>query len=221
MVRPSELFMGFSRYYNSLGISFEESTQTNTNRIISYADQLGRMLGYDIFSEHSFGKLFEMVNKKCPSDFRAKKPDVCWGCITEKEGLRYELVLESEQQMDEEKIARDIRKLLIFPSKLKILYCARSLPETIIELVRKEAKEVPKTEGHFLLLIDPWVNRRTFAVGNLEGILLDSNLEVTHVGMAEVHEFEDGFWRKRLFKKAMWAPESQMRLHASVANRMQ
>jgi hypothetical protein len=44
MVRPSKLFMGFLRYYDSSGMTFEESTQTNTNRTISYADQLGRML---------------------------------------------------------------------------------------------------------------------------------------------------------------------------------
>jgi len=54
MVSASEVFMGFSRYYNSLGIVFEGSIKTNTERIISYLDNLGRMLGYRIFSELPF-----------------------------------------------------------------------------------------------------------------------------------------------------------------------
>jgi hypothetical protein len=210
--------MGFSRYYNSLGITFEESIQTNTNRIISYLDQLGRMLGYYIFSEHHFEGLFKTVGKECPPDFRSKKPDVCWGYTTEKDRLEYELILESEQQMDEEKIGEEIRKLLIFPSKLKVLYCAHSDPQTVIKLVRKEANKVNRTDGHFLVIIDPWVNRGTFGVSNLEGKLLNSNLEVTHVGFAKVYEFEEGPWRKRLFKNAVWIPESQMKYYASEAS---
>jgi len=77
MVSPCEFFMGFSRYYNSLRITFEESIGTHTRRIISYVDSLGRMLGYRILSEISFSELFELASKECPPELKRKRPDMC------------------------------------------------------------------------------------------------------------------------------------------------
>lgn len=206
MVTPFEFFMGFSRYYNSLRITFEESIETNTGRVISYVDTLGRMLGYRIFAELSFHKLFEATNRVCPPQLKNKKPDMCWGYSSGDEGLRmeYELVLESEQQMDDDKIVEDIEKLLVFPAKLRILYCAHKNPERVIELVKEVAQKRKEFTGELLLIIDPWVSRKTFSAGQLKGVLMNSNLEITHSGNADITRFKDGDSNIRLFKNVRW-----------------
>lgn len=204
MVRPSEIFLGFARYYNSLTIAFEESLATNTSRIISYMDNLGRMLGYRIFSELTFSKLFDLAGKKCPSELKGKKPDICWGYITEDGKFRYELVLESEQSMDDEKIKKDMEKLLCFPSQLKVLYCPHNNPKRVIEIAKEVAKKQQKLTGELLVIIDPWVNRKTFSKGKLLGLLLNSNLEWLAVGEANITTLKEFAHTIRLFKNATW-----------------
>lgn len=208
MVSAYEVFLGFSRYYNSLGITFEESIATHTGRIISYMDKLGRMLGYRIFSEISFSHLFRWVNKECPPELMRKKPDMCWGHLTE-HGLEYELVLESEQSMDDKKIEEDVEKLLPFPSRLKVLYCAHTDLEEVIASVANVVKKGKELAGELLLIIDPWVSRKTFSTGTLSGILMNSSLEITHCGEAEIEEFRDGSFKMRLFKNAKWSTLSR------------
>lgn len=137
MVRASEIFLGLARYYNSLTIALEESIATNTTRIISYMDSLGRMLGYRIFSEVTFSTLYKLAGEECPSVLKEKKPDICWGHLTEDGKFEYELVLESEQSMDNEKIRSDVEKLLYFPSKLKVLYCAHIIRKKLLKSSKK------------------------------------------------------------------------------------
>lgn len=204
MVNPQEIFLGFSRYYNSLGVAYEESISTNTNRIISYLDLLGRMLGHRIFSEMTCSTLFEKAGKDCPLELRRKKPDVCWGNFTENK-IEFELVMESEQSNIQEKIEDDILELLPFPAKLKILYCAHNDPKDIVEIVRKIAKENRiELFGKLLLIIDPWVSPNTFSEGQLMGILLDSNLDIVACGKADIMSIRDGALNIRLFKNAIW-----------------
>ena len=204
MVSAYEVFMGFSRYYNSLRITFEESIATHTGRIISYMDNLGRMLGYRIFSEVTFSHLFRWVYKECPPELSRKKPDMCWGHLTE-QGLEYELVLESEQTMDDKKIEKDIEKLLPFPSKLKILYCVHTDLKAVIDSVVNVVKKGREFTGELLLIVDPWVSRKTFSTGTLSGILMNSSLKITHYGEVKIEEFSDGPFKIRLFKNAKWS----------------
>lgn len=206
MVSPREFFMGFSRYYNSFGIAFEESITTNTTRIISYVDKLGRMLGYRIFSELSCSNLFKLANKQCPIELKRKKPDCCWGYFTDEGNVEYELVLESEQSMKEEKIEKDVIELLFFPAKLKILYCAHSNPKRVVKMVQKVAHDRQQKEfvGDLLLIVDPWINPKTFSEGQLIGILLNLYLEGVSLGRADIATYKDGTSNIRLFKNAIW-----------------
>jgi hypothetical protein len=57
MVNAHEIFLGFTRYYNSLNIVWDETLSTHTNRLLSYFDELGRMLGYSIITENTLGNL--------------------------------------------------------------------------------------------------------------------------------------------------------------------
>lgn len=207
MVNASEIFLGFTRYYNSLTIAFEESIATNTTRIISYMDSLGRMLGYRIFSEMTFSTLYKLAGKECPSTLEKKKPDVCWGQLCEDGKFEYELILESEQSMNEKKIREDVEKLLGFPSKLKVLYCPHDDPKKVIRIIKEVAEnKQQKTAGEFLIIVDPWVNWKTFSKGKLRGYLLNQNLEGLALGEADVTAFEEGAVHIRLFKNATWKP---------------
>jgi len=203
MVSVSEIFLGFCRYYNSLNIAYQESIPTNTMRIISYLDNLGRMLGYRIFSELTFKKLFSYMNLKCPSDLVRKKPDMCWGKIVD-EKMEYELILESEQEMNEEKIENALNKLIIFPSNVKILYCAHDEPKEVLKILQKLYNKRKKVLGTLLLIIDPWTTPNKFSEGSLIGLLINSDLEITHTGSAEVFKYSDGIVDIRLFKNSVW-----------------
>lgn len=215
MISPSELFLGFSRYYNSLCVASYESVTTNTTRITSYLDQLGRMLGYRIYSELKFSTLFKIINKQCPEWMKSKMPDMCWGNF-DNEKLNYGLILESQQSSNNEKaIRKDVNKLLCFPARLDVLYCAHRRPERIIDLVKEVAEEYKvKPESELLLIIDHWVNYDTFDEGELKGFLLNSDLEKIAEGEAKVDKFEidsfniDSYDKKpsriRVFKNAKW-----------------
>lgn len=74
MVSAREIFLGFSRYYNSLNINESESLSTITGRLLSYFDTLGRMLGYRIRSENTLKSLVS----SCPKNLESKKVDMIW-----------------------------------------------------------------------------------------------------------------------------------------------
>jgi len=63
VVYGHELFFGFMRYYNSFNVTGEDTFTTNTRRILSYYDLLGRMLGYRVYSDKSMKNLNEDVPK--------------------------------------------------------------------------------------------------------------------------------------------------------------
>ena len=205
MVSASEIFLGFCRYYNSLNIAYQESIPTNTMRIISYLDNLGRMLGYRIFSELTFKNLFSNTKLKCPSDLARKKPDMCWGKYVDKK-VEYELILESEQEMNEEKIEDALNKLIIFPSNIKVLYCAHDEPKEVLKILQEVYNKRKKVIGKLLLIIDPWTTPSKFSKGNLTGLLINSDLEITHTGSAEAFAYIDGIVEIRLFINSVWVP---------------
>lgn len=142
-------------------------------------------------------------------------PDMCWGNF-DNEKLNYGLILESQQSSNNEKaIRKDVNKLLCFPARLDVLYCAHRRPERIIDLVKEVAEEYKvKPESELLLIIDHWVNYDTFDEGELKGFLLNSDLEKIAEGEAKVDKFEidsfniDSYDKKpsriRVFKNAKW-----------------
>lgn len=203
MVSPSEIFLGFCNYYNTLRIFYYESISIHTLRVTSYWDELGLMLGYRIFSEASFKELFKLVNEECPKGLEKKKPDVCWGSWEDGE-LRYELVLESESEMDKDKIKEELEKLIVFPAKMKVLYCSHNNVEEIFRLIRQVINSYPSYMGSLLVIIDPWVKPSSFDKGEITGFLINSNKKISHQGSAHVFSYIDSGDKIRQIKNATW-----------------
>lgn len=203
MVLAREIFMGFARYYNSLNIIWSESLSTHTGRLLSYFDELGRMLGYRIFSENMMKNLVS----PCPKNLENKKVDMVW-CFTEEGKPEYELAVESQHSPDMTLIKNDIRKLVILPAKLKVLYCCARDQNEILEAIRKEIGEEMQlyedAQSLTLAIIDPWVGREGFAEGTLAGILLDKNGQIAGEGTAKIREVVDGIHLIRMFLEAEW-----------------
>jgi len=203
MVEAREIFVGFSTYYNSLRITLQESIATNTTRILSYMDSLGRMLGYEIFSELPFSSLFQQIGRECPQDMMRRRPDICWG-YRHNGKLSYELVLESEQDMNDEKLEGDLKKLMLLPARIRVLYCSHNDPQRLTALISKAAQEKGGFSGELLLIVDPWVTRIGFGTGELEGVLLDPNLNQKGLGKATITKIDDGPSTVRYFKDVKW-----------------
>ena len=108
MVEAHELFQGFMRYYNALHISDEESQPTQTTRILSYYDMLGRMLGYRITSELTLKTLVGRV----PKTIEKKKIDQIW-FTKQNNKTSYELAIESQLVLKWDRIENDVKKLSV------------------------------------------------------------------------------------------------------------
>ena len=199
MVSASEIFMGFSRYYNSLSIIWRESLSTHTGRILAYFDSLGRMLGYRIISET---KMRNLVS--CPKNLENKKIDMMWWRFNEERKSEYELAVESQQSPDMDFIRNDIRKLVVLPAKLRVLYCCAKDRNKILKAIKEEIQQHEINQCLFLAIIDPWVGSSGFDEGILAGILLNENGQIKGEGTAKVREIIDGLHRVRMFLEAEW-----------------
>lgn len=199
MVFPREVFLGFSRYYNSLNIIYSESLSTHTGRLISYFDELGRMLGYRIKCEKTMGNLVS----PCPKNLEKKKVDMVWDWEKGK-SRTYEVAVESQQSPSINRIRLDINKLVNLPAKLKVLYCAAGDHNKILKLIGKMRLKFEDDHGKFLTIIDPWAGNCGFSEGTLKGILLDRKGEIIGEGTAKVSEIVDGTDYIRVFLDAKW-----------------
>ena len=199
MVSAREIFLGFSRYYNSLNIIYSESLSTHTGRLLSYFDELGRMLGYRILSENTLRNLVST----CPKKHEKKKVDIIWNW-EEGETESYELAVESQQSPNMSLIKKDTVKLAIVPSRLKVLYCAAEDHNKILAAIRKIRKQWKDNQGEFLAIVDPWVGTSGFAEGTLRGILLSPQGRIEGEGTAKTREIVDGVHNIRMFLNAKW-----------------
>lgn len=91
-MKPSELFFGLCRYYSSLGLTRNVSWSSCGQRTLSYFDQLGRMLGYNVMAEDT---LTSTDDWKCPKKLYKRRVDMTW---TTPRGNNYVLALEHQGQ---------------------------------------------------------------------------------------------------------------------------
>jgi len=199
MVLAREIFLGFSRYYNSLNIIHSESLSTHTSRLLYYFDELGRMLGYRIVCEKTLSNLVS----PCPRNLEKKKVDMIWDWEKGKT-QKYELAVESQQNPSINLIKGDMAKLANVPAKLKVLYCAAEDHNKILAAIRSLRSKYADDQGDFLAIIDPWVGSFGFSEGILQGILLDDQGQMKGEGTAKVSEIIDGRHNIRIFLNAKW-----------------
>jgi hypothetical protein len=201
MVYAREIFMGFCRYYNSLNLDFYESITTHTGRLLSYFDVLGRMLGYRITTEGTIKKLSELFKFSFPPQMSKQKADMIWWQFLEKP---VELVVESQQKADIDEITKDIKKLMVIPARLRVLYCAFENYNTIVEKIRREIQSYRDKKSQFLVMIDPWVSPSTFSEGIFKGFLFDEKAQIIGESSAKISKTIDGVHQIRAFLNADW-----------------
>lgn len=189
MVEVSEIFHGFCRLFSSSGLTSEPTASTWKYRVYYFFDNLGRMLGYEVFTEDTFTK------KDGLESLVGKRIDMTWRTADLSE---YVMALEYENTR---KIDNDIKKLAAM-SGLRILVMVRFdfTDEEIIEKIKVEVKEY-RGDDPFLVLILPRQFRPSKPFEKLTAILLDSKGKVCGSGSAEGYVGKDGVCA---FRKIVW-----------------
>ena len=200
-MEPSELFFGLCRYYSSLGFDEIVNWNTWTQRSLAYFDQLGRMLGYRVYTEDT---LTDTEDWKCPKELRRKRIDMTW---IDPDKDEYALALEHQKSNSLKKIRLDIKKLsLILGLRVLVVY-----RQDTLRMQKLAAREISKIEGHgdyFLLFNIPHPRhfREKPPVEKLDSRLIDDNGKLVAVGSAEARkESKTGL---RFFSKPKWIPKS-------------
>jgi len=200
MVQAHELFLGFVRYYNSLNIHVDETASTRTNRILSYYDELGRMLGYRISSEITMNNLIE----NAPKSLSKMKMDLVWWRKLDEQNYEYELGLESQDSPNMQKIRQDIRKLSYLPSNNLLLYCSFEDTENIIKLLKRDFLKYGSNHSQFLTIIDAWTDKTAFDEGVIRAILINKQGDLLGEGYAKPSSIRDNDNYLRILSEAKW-----------------
>jgi len=159
------------------------------------------MLGYRIYSEYTM----KTLGIKCPKDMENRKTDMAWWYFADEGERQFELAVELQQSFNLPEYVKDIKKLVAFPAKLKVFYCAAKNYKKVVQAVKKELKSKgAKDESRFLVILDPWINSSTFGKGTLKGLLLNRKSQVTGEGSAKVKELIDGAHQVRLLLDVQW-----------------
>lgn len=191
----SELFFGLCRYYSSLGLDRDISRSTWSQRTLSYFDQLGRMLGYNVETEDT---LTDMDDWKCPKALRGKRIDMVWFYPDKN---KYALALEHQRSNSLEKIKLDIQKLsLILGLKVLIVYRQNTLK--IQKLVAKEVVKIEDQKDLFLILNIPKYFREKPPLEKLEARVIDDNGKLVVAGTAEARK--ENLTGLRFFTNIKW-----------------
>lgn len=201
MVQPHEFFLGFMRYYNALNISNVESQDTETKRVLSYFDMMGRMLGYSVTSELTM----KTVVGKVPESVEKMKIDQLW--MNRAQGqTEYELALESQLTNKLDRIKKDIRKLARIPANNLLLYCNWNSPEEVLKIAKKAIKKYGKMEDtKFLVIVDPWTDPKSMDVGKFNGYLLNTDGEIIGHGTAVGSVLKDEDQSLRVISNSNWS----------------
>lgn len=174
-----ELFFGLCRYYSSLGLDEDINWNSWAQRTLTYFEQLGRMLGYKVFTEDT---LTDTEDWKCPRQLRRKRIDMTW-IYPDKN--RYALALEHQGSDNPEKIRLDIKKLSVMACP-KVLIVYRQDTPKIQKIIRKELAKAGVEESDFFLLINiPDYFRDAPPIKKLEARLIDKYGKLAAVGTAE------------------------------------
>ncbi len=193
MVKESEIFYGFCKYFSSLGISTAPTPSTWKYRVYYFFDLLGRMLGYEVFTEDTFKKsdgVKELVGKRL---------DMTWISPISHD---YAFALEYENTR---KIDDEICKLVCVTG-LRVLVIFRYFNDKeIIEKIRQTQEKYGPQKSNFLVLILPEYFQWNEPFEKLRALLFDSKGRVIGFGSAEGYVGANGICA---FKNASWTRQA-------------
>jgi len=181
MVKESEIFYGFCKYFSSLGITADPTPSTWKYRIYYFFDVLGRMLGYEVYTEDTFKKndgIKKLVGKRV---------DMTW--VSPKSN-RYVLALEYENTKN---IDDEIMKLASMTG-LRVLVMFRydfTEKEIIDKIKLQQIKDNPE-QSKFLVLILPHLFQNWEPFEKLRAWLFDAKGQIIGFGTAEGYVGIDG-----------------------------
>lgn len=183
-VKVTELFYGLCRYYSSLGLTKSISWASWGQRTVSYFDQLGRMLGYNVATEDT---LVSDEEWRCPTNLRGKRIDMTW--MHPKTRL-YTLALEHQGSNNPKKIQLDIEKLAqigALKSTLKVLIVYGQDTMQVQTWVNQTVKKTSGHKGSFLLINIPNPNsfKKKEPFEKLQARLINERGDLIGVGTAE------------------------------------
>ena len=139
MVEPSEIFYGFCKSFSSLGITIAPTPSTWKYRVYFFFDTLGRMLGYEVFTEDTFTKgdgIKELVGKRI---------DNTW--VTPESDYALSLEYENTKNIDDE-----IAKLAAMTGlRILVMFRFDFTEKEIIEKIKAKLKLFPGEYSRFLI----------------------------------------------------------------------
>jgi len=179
-MKPSELFFGLCRYYSSLGLTRDVSWSSCGQRTVSYFDQLGRMLGYNVTTEDTLTSDEEW---QCPRKLHGKRIDMTW---TNPDKNLYALALEHQGSKNPKKIKLDIEKLAQIGC-LKVLIIYGQETNEAQNWIKGILKKTEDIKGDFLLLNIPHYFDKKPPM-KLQARLFDNRGKISAVGTAEARK---------------------------------
>lgn len=174
IVSVSEIFYGFCKSFSSLGITVAPTPSTWKYRIYYFFDMLGRLLGYEVFTEDTFKKsdgIRKLVGKRI---------DITW--VTPKTG-EYVLALEYENTRN---VDDEISKLAAMQGlRVLVMFRYDYTDKDIIDKVRRAMKEFDQADSDFLVLILPSYFKWKKPFEKLRALHFDSKGKIIGFGNAE------------------------------------
>ena len=190
-VSESEIFYGFCSQFSSMGISVNPTPSTWKYRVYYYFDLLGRMLGYEVYTEDTFKEadgITELVHKRI---------DMTW--VSEETKEEYALALEYEKTKE---IDDEITKLSnISGLRVLVIFRYNFANREIIEKVKEQMEKYGPQSSNFLIFMLPNTFQRKEPLEKITALLLDSQGKIRGFGTAEGYVGEDGICS---FKRIMW-----------------
>lgn len=190
MVKESEIFYGFCMNFSALGINAKPTPSIWKYRIYYYFDLLGRMLGYEVFTEDTFRETDKIPN------VTGKRIDMTWASPTSNS---YVLAFEYENSRDiDDEVAKltsvtGLRVLVIFRNK----YTDK---EIIDKIVQKQAKDDPENTNFLVFVLpDSFMEKEPFE--KLATWLFDPKGRIIAFGSAEGYVGWDGLCS---FRRITW-----------------
>jgi len=190
MVSASEIFYGFCKSFSSLGITAAPTPSTWKYRIYYFFDMLGRMLGYEVFTEDTFKKsngIRKLVGKRIDMTWSAPKTD------------KYVLALEYENTKD---IDGEIRKLASMTGlRILVMFRYDYTDKEIIEKIRPQQTKDNPENSNFIVLILPRYFQNKEPFEKLKALLFDPHGRVIGSGTSEGYVGRDGICS---FRNIVW-----------------
>ena len=193
---PTELFFGLCRYYSSLGLDEDITWSSWGQRTIAYFDQLGRMLGYKVYTEDT---LTSTEDWECPPSLYLKRIDMTW--VYPDRDI-YALAMEHQGSNNPRTIRLDIKKLSIMDC-FKVLVVYQQDTDKVQKWIQKE---VSRGEGDFVLINIPSYFSDT-TIEKLAARLVSDQGKLIGAGTAEARK--ESITGLRFFSNPRWLPRQK------------